>query len=166
MDNKSKCGEAQMLIRKSATEVFNAFIDPTETKNFWFTKGSDQLEIDKAVIWTWEMYNFSTKVIAREINSPQSIKFDWFASEKPTSVNINFKELNSNSTFVSIVHAGFDKSGDELIETVKDSTGGFTLVLAGLKSWLEHGINLNLIADKYPKELTDHEAALKKETSS
>jgi hypothetical protein len=31
-----------------------------------------------------------------------------------------------------------------------DSKGGFTIVLAGLKAWLEHGIALNLVADQFP----------------
>jgi len=154
MDKKSKSAEAQMLIRKSAAEVFNAFIDPAETKNFWFTKGSAKLEINKEVIWTWEMYNFSAKVMATEINLNQSIKFDWLDTEQPTHVTIDFKEWEPGATFVSIVHTGFDKTGDELIQTLKDSTEGFTLVLAGLKSYLEHGINLNLVTDKNPKELT------------
>jgi hypothetical protein len=28
--------------------------------------------------------------------------------------------------------------------------------LDGLKAFLEHGINLNLIVDKFPKEITQH----------
>ena len=165
MENKSKCAEAQMLIRKNVKEVFNAFIDPKETTNFWFTQGSSKLELNKEVTWIWEMYNFSAKAIATEIVQNKRIKFDWFAYKNPTSVTIDLKELNSNSTFVSIVHEGFDETGDELIETLKDSTGGFTIVLAGLKSYLEHGINLNLIADKFPKELTNHEEELKNRVS-
>lgn len=51
---------------------------------------------------------------------------------------------------------GFSQTGDNLLEGVKDSTGGFTTVLDGLKAFLEHSINLNLIADKFPKELTQH----------
>lgn len=51
---------------------------------------------------------------------------------------------------------GFSQTGDNLLEAVKDSTGGFTTVLDGLKAFLEHSINLNLIADKFPKELTQH----------
>lgn len=31
-----------------------------------------------------------------------------------------------------------------------DLMGGFALVLAGLKAWLEHGIALNLVADGHP----------------
>lgn len=51
---------------------------------------------------------------------------------------------------------GFSQTGDNLLEAVKDSAGGFTTVLDGLKAFLEHSINLNLIADKFPKELTQH----------
>jgi uncharacterized protein (DUF2249 family) len=33
--------------------------------------------------------------------------------------------------------------------------GGFTMVLAGLKALLEHGIELNLVADHFPNALVD-----------
>ncbi len=36
------------------------------------------------------------------------------------------------------------------------STAGFTMVLAGLKAWLEHNINLNLIADRFADALVTH----------
>jgi hypothetical protein len=32
-------------------------------------------------------------------------------------------------------------------------TQGFTLVLTGLKALLEHGVYLNLVADRYPEEI-------------
>ena len=151
-----KCAEADMLIRKATSEVFQAFIDPEVTKHFWFTKGSGKLDVGKSVIWEWEMYNFSTKVVATEISENQKITIDWFTAEQPTKVDFNFKTLSDGSTFVSIKHYNFDKNGDELLQTIKDSTGGFTIVLAGLKAYLEHGINLNLILDKFPKELMQH----------
>lgn len=151
-----KCSEAQMLIRKPVAEVFQAFIDPALTKHFWFTKGSALLEVNKTVTWEWEMYNISLQVLVKEIVINKRIIIDWFTSEKPTTVEFDFKTLSNGSTFVSIKHYGFNKSGDELLEAIKDSTGGFTIVLAGLKAYLEHNINLNLIADKYPKELTQH----------
>jgi uncharacterized protein YndB with AHSA1/START domain len=59
--------ETQMLIRKPIATVFDAFIDPSVTKNFWFTKGSDKLETGKTITWEWEMYNISTKVYVKEI---------------------------------------------------------------------------------------------------
>ena len=152
--NKGKCAEAQMLIRKPVEEVFEAFINPAITRNFWFTKGSGRLEVDKMITWTWEMYNISTTVIAREILPNQRILFEWDSPAK--AVEFNFKELDEDSTFVTVSESGYDKTGDELIAAIKDSTGGFTTVLDGLKAFLEHRINLNLIADKFPKEVTQH----------
>jgi len=75
-NNKSKCSEAKMLIRKPVEEVFEAFMNPEITKNFWFTKSSGRLEVDKKITWTWEMYNASTTVIAREILRDQKILFE------------------------------------------------------------------------------------------
>lgn len=150
--NKSRCAEAQMLIRKPVEEVFEAFINPAITKNFWFTKGSDRLEVNKSVTWSWEMYNVSTPVVAKEILQNQKIVFEWDNATK--TVEINFIESDDDSTFVTITESGYDKEGDELIAAIKDSTGGFTTVLDGLKAFLEHRINLNLIADKFPKEVT------------
>ena len=155
MANKNlKCAEAQMLIRKPVEEVFEAFINPAITKNFWFTKASGRLEVDKKITWTWEMYNVSTTVIAREILLNQRILFEWDSPAK--AVEFNFKEMDDDSTFVTVTESGYDKKGDELIAAIKDSTGGFTTVLDGLKAFLEHRINLNLIADKFPKDVVAH----------
>ena len=65
--NNSIFVEAQMLIRKPAEKVFEAFIDPAITTNFWFTKSSGKLEPGKTVKWEWEMYNVSTDVLVKEI---------------------------------------------------------------------------------------------------
>src|SRR6188474_497465 len=153
-NNKAKCAEAQMLIRKPVEEVFEAFINPSITKNFWFTKGSDRLEVNKSVTWSWEMYNVSTPVVAKEILQDQKIVFEWDNATK--TVEFNFKELDDDSTFVTVTESGYDKTGDEMIQAIKDSTGGFTTVLDGLKAFLEHRINLNLIEDKFPKEGSVH----------
>lgn len=49
-----------MLIRKTVSEVFNAFIDSVVTTNFRFTKSTGQLVAGEELIWTWEMYNVSS----------------------------------------------------------------------------------------------------------
>ena len=154
LDKRSKCAEAQMLIRKPVDKVFEAFINPSITKNFWFTKGSDRLEVDKKITWEWEMYNISTTVIAKEIVQNHKIVFEWDNTTK--TVEIHFKELGDDSTFVTITESGFSQTGDELIAAIKEATGGFTTVLDGLKAFIEHGIKLNLIADKFPKEVSVH----------
>ncbi len=100
------------------------------------------------------MYNFSAVVIPKEILMYKKFLFEW--GKTTTTVEFNFKELSDGSTFVTVSECGFNKSGDELLAAIKDSTGGFTTVLNGLKAYLEFGINLNLIADKFPKEVTQH----------
>ena len=155
-DENLKCAEAQMLIRKPVEEVFEAFIDPAITKNFWFTKGSGKLEVNKKVTWEWEMYNVSTPVVAKEILRNEKIVFEW--DEDPKTVEFKFKTLSDGSTFVTVTECGYDMKGDELLSVIKRSTGGFTTLLDGLKAFLEYNINLNLVSDKYPKEVFDNDA--------
>jgi uncharacterized protein YndB with AHSA1/START domain len=152
-ENRTYAG-AQMLIRKPVGQVFEAFIDPDTTKNFWFTGGSARLEVNKRVTWEWNMYNVSIAVLVKEIVKNKKIIIEW--GELPTTVEFDFITLNDSATYVIIKNYGFNKTGDELIDAIRDSTGGFTTVLDGLKAFFEHNINLNLIADKYPRELMQH----------
>ena len=46
-------------------------------------------------------------------------------------------------------------TGTISIKYVADSTQGFSLMLAGLKAFLEHGVKLNLTADRFPEGI-DH----------
>jgi len=146
--------ETQMLIRKPVEMVFEAFIDPEITTNFWFTKSSAKLEKGKKIKWEWEMYNASAEVEVKEIIANKLISIEWGAPA--TTVDFEFKTLSDNSTYVVIKNYGFVETGDALIAVIKDGTGGFTTVLDGAKAYLEHGIKLNLIADKFPKEIMQH----------
>jgi uncharacterized protein YndB with AHSA1/START domain len=153
MEDKLNCAEAQMLIRKPVAEVFEALVNPELTKNFWFTKGSGRLEVNKKLTWEWEMYNVTTPVVAKEILQNEKIVFVW--DEQPKTVEFRFRSLRDDATFVTVTECGYQETGDQLVEVIKRSTGGFTTVLDGLKAFLEHTINLNLVADKFPKEVFD-----------
>lgn len=154
-DKNIHCADAQMIIRQPVEKVFEAFIDPAITQNFWFTKGTGKLEVGKKVTWEWEMYDVTTPVIAKEIVKNKKIVFDW--DEDPKTVEFNFKTLQDGSTYVTVTECGYKETGDELLAVIKRSTGGFTVVLDGLKAYLEHDIKLNLVADKFPKEIFDRE---------
>lgn len=152
--NKQAEVETQMLIRKPVSLVFQAFIDPVITTNFWFTKSSGQLEAGKKVTWEWEMYGISTNVLVKEIDPNKKIIIEW--GKPATTVSFEFNPLSDETTYVVIKNYGFEQTGYDLIAVIKDSTGGFTTVLDGLKAYLEHHINLNLIGDKFPKEVSQH----------
>jgi uncharacterized protein YndB with AHSA1/START domain len=142
-----------MLIRKPVADVFEAFINPDITSRFWFTKSSGRLEAGKQVEWTWEMYGVSASVTTKAIEENRHIVIEWPGYSGFSTVEWTFLSQPDNSTFVAIKESGFVGNGDELVKQVTDSTQGFTLVLAGLKALLEHNVQLNLVADRYPKDV-------------
>jgi uncharacterized protein YndB with AHSA1/START domain len=145
-----------MLIRRPASEVFEAFVDPAITTKFWFTKGSGRLEQGKRIQWEWEMYGISIPVTTKTIEPGKRIVIEWPGYRGPTTVEWTFEPQDNGTTFVRITESGFTGDGDELVQQVTASTQGFTLVLAGLKALLEHNVRLNLVADRYPKGIEDH----------
>lgn len=153
MSDSNHYADAAMCIRKPVTEVFNAFIDPAITTQFWFTKSTGKLEEGKTVEWAWEMYGVSAPVHVQTILPNEKILISWGTEAEQSEVEWNFTAINESATYVTIKNNGFKGQGEELISQIRDSTGGFTIVLAGLKAYLEHGIQLNLIGDKWPKEM-------------
>jgi len=145
-----------MLIRKPVAAVFEAFVDPEVTSQFWFTKGSGRLEAGKQVKWEWEMYGISVPVDVKAVEPNRSILIEWPGQDGPTTVEWTFTSLADGTTFVGITHSGFAGDGDALVKQVTDSIEGFSLVLAGLKALLEHNVRLNLVADRYPKGIEEH----------
>ena len=145
-----------MLIRKPVAEVFEAFLNPDITTKYWFTRGSGRLEVGQPVQWDWEMYDISISVTAKVIEPNKRIVIEWPGYSGLTTVEWTFETHENDTTFVTITESGFTGSGDELVKQVTASTQGFTLVLAGLKAFLEHTIRLNLVADRFPKGLEEH----------
>ena len=147
---------AQMTIRRPAPEVYQAFINPAITKHFWFTDSTGPLELNKPVTWEWKMYGVQTEVSATELIPNKLIKMKWAGGGSVTTVEFHFISISPSDTYLSIKHYGFDTDGMELQAAIIDSTGGFNMVLAGCKAWLEQGVNINLIADKYPEDVAEY----------
>jgi uncharacterized protein YndB with AHSA1/START domain len=147
------CANAEMLIRRPVAEVFEAFINPTTTSKFWFTRSSGRLEPGKQVQWDWEMYDSSVQVSVKAIEEQKRILIEWSAYGTPTMVEWSFTARSDNTTFVSITNTGFSGNGDERVKQAIASTEGFALVLSGLKALLEHNVILHLVADRFPEGL-------------
>jgi uncharacterized protein YndB with AHSA1/START domain len=165
MKNKSKLimssqdqltSESEMLIRRPASEVFEAFVNPDVTTQFWFTKGSGRLEEGKTVTWTWGQFGVSADITVTSIELNELIQFQWPSGEEDSAfrtVELSFESKPEGTTFVEVVESGFNKDNSDfssLIEQIAGQTEGWALVLSALKAWLEHGINLNLISDHKP----------------
>ncbi len=146
--------QTQMLVRRPIDEVFNAFVDPAITTRFWFTRSSGKLEPGAKVTWEWEMYGVSADVQVKAIEYPTRILIEW--DEPATTVEWQFTSLGAEATLVQISNTGFQGTAEEIVGMALDSMGGFSLVLAALKAWLEHGIALDLVADRDPESHVSH----------
>ena len=147
--------KAEMLIRRSPVDVFEAFVDPEITTKFWFTKSTGRLGPGKRIVWTWEMYDISSDVDVKEIEPNKRILIEWGNYGEMTTVEWVFTPYQ-DWTYVTITNSGFQGDGDKVVRDALDSKGGFTWVLAGLKALLEQNIKLNAIEDAFPKGLKKH----------
>jgi len=140
--------KAALLIRKPVAEVFEAFVDPEIIINFWFDKSSGRLETGKAVQWHWTMFDMTVNVDDVHVSENERIELKWGTSADDTStLEWTFEKRSVDTTFVTVVNKGFPGDADKVVAAALDSTGGFALVLAAAKAWLEHGVRLNVVAD-------------------
>jgi len=137
-----------ILIRRPVSEVFEAFVDPALTSRFWFTRGSGRLESGGRVRWDWEMYGVGTDVRVKAVEPGRRILIDWDTADDPTEVEWLFEDRGGD-TFVTVENRGFEDDPAGVAKAL-DSTGGFTLVLAGAKIWLEHGVEPRFVQDRHP----------------
>jgi uncharacterized protein YndB with AHSA1/START domain len=151
--NQAPVARASMLIRKPAGEVIEALINPQITTKFWFTWGSARLTPGAMVKWDWEMFGSSVMVNVLAVDPDKRILFEWTAGGAPTTVEWLFTKRPDKTTFVQVTNSGFKGDGDEVVQQALAATEGFTIVLAGLKAFLEHHVVLNLVADKFPEGL-------------
>jgi uncharacterized protein YndB with AHSA1/START domain len=146
---------AQMLIRKPVGEVFEALVDPAVTSRFWFSKGSGRLEAGKKVRWDWEMYGVAAEVEVKAVEENERILIEWDGPDNPSSVEWTFEPRGEGRTFVTVKNWGFGGDAEKRVAEALDSTGGFCFLLAGLKAYLEHGVELDLVADHAPDALVE-----------
>ena len=150
---KIPIARADMLIQKPPIEVYEAFVDPAITTRFWFTRSEGRLEAGKRIRWDWEMYAASSLVEVKAAEPGKRILLDWGVDDEPTTVEWIFSARGSNATIVRITNSGFSGDGDKVVAEAMGSAAGLELVHAGLKAYLEYGIEFNLISDCFPDNL-------------
>lgn len=144
---------AEMLIRRPASQVYQAFVDPATTSRFWFTRSSGPMKQGCTVTWYWDMYGVAAQVEVVALEPDRRIVVHW-----PTRVEWVLSPRSADATLVTITESGFTGTEDEQVSQAMDSMGGFSLVLAGCKAWLEHAIELDLVADRAPDHHVERHA--------
>ena len=143
-----------MLIRRPPADCYGAFADPAITARFWFTEATGPLVEGAKVRWTWAMYGHGTDVEVMALEPDRRILIRWDNTSDPSEVEWQF-EPRGDHTFVTVENRNFGGSDDEQVAKALDSVGGFNLVLAGAKIWLEHGIAPGFVRDRHPDHIVD-----------
>lgn len=146
--NDTHTASVAMMIRNPVAEVFEAFVDPAITSKFWFTEGSARLDAGVPVRWTWAMYGHTAEATVDELVPNERIVVTWGGPDTPTEVTWTFKDRGDGTTFARIENSGLADEAE-----VVASTEGFSFVMAGAKAWLEHGLELGLVRDRFPDGL-------------
>jgi uncharacterized protein YndB with AHSA1/START domain len=141
-----------LLMRKPPADTFAAIADPAITTRFWYTKSTGPMTEGAELIWEWEMYGASARIRVHEVEQDRRIRFSWsgYNPEHPTTVEFGFIPWQDGTTYVQVTETGFSGDGDTIVARIADSTAGFTFLLASLKAFLEHGIELGVVMDAHP----------------
>ena len=154
MDLKFK---VMIHVGRPVEKVFEAVADPKELSSYFTTGGaSGRLEAGKTVSWDFHDFPGAFPVEVDEMVPNERIVLRWEAAEgeqicggdidiKPagyqTTVTMTFKPTDDGRTLVEIEEKGWRETEGGL----KASYGncmGWSQMLAALKAWKEHGINL------------------------
>ena len=150
MNINSLSAKARIRIRRSPSEVFTAFADASAMSKFWFTRRDDGLKEGESFSWFIgggeDAISFDVRV--PELNQPNKIVIEWGHDDDiHTQVTWSFEKTEDGDTILTIEESGFTGSSDAIIERTLDSTGGFNQVIVAAKALIEHGVEVNVVAD-------------------
>jgi uncharacterized protein YndB with AHSA1/START domain len=127
-------------IIKPANEVFEAFVNPSKIKNFWFSSSS-RWEQGQTVTLRYEEYDAQVDIEVLEVEVNKKIVFRWGTDGEGNCVTISLEELDQSSTIIEVIEEGFSEDDDELIAQLIDNKEGWVYMLTCLKGYLEFGIH-------------------------
>ena len=133
-----------MLVRRPADEVYEAFADPEQICRFWLAGSSGRLESGAKLTWTFKVAGAETTVEVVDATPSALLDLRW---DEGQPLRITFED-RGDTTLVAVRLTDFP--GDMPAANAVEAMSGFTLVLASLKLWLEHGIEGELMYDKFP----------------
>ena len=149
MSFKDLSARARIRVRRPPAEVFAAFADSEKMSKFWFSRRDGGLVEGADSRWYLgadsDAYSFNIHV--RELRAPERIVIEWEGLDGHlTQVAWGFEE-DDGDTILTIEESGFTGDSESIIARALDSTGGFNQVVVAAKALVEHGIELNVVAD-------------------
>ena len=135
-------------ISRPAHEVFEAVADPDKLSHY-FTTGGAKGRLETGATVTWDFHDFpgAFPVHVIEVVPDERIVLEWKANDSGAEADYNvtvtmtFKPVDGGRTLVEIAEEGWHDTPTGL----KASYGncmGWSQMVAALKVWVEHGINM------------------------
>ena len=143
-------------VSRPVHEVFEAVADPKQLSSY-FTTGGSSARLEAGTTVTWDFHDFpgAFPVEVVEVVPDERIVLKWEAAEGPpdggvenakgasyqTTVTMRFKPTDDGRTLVEIEEKGWRET-DAGLRASYGNCMGWSQMLAALKAWVEHGINL------------------------
>ncbi|MEO7602818.1 MAG: SRPBCC domain-containing protein [Sphingomicrobium sp.] len=139
---------AFIIVNRPRHDVFEAVADPHELSHY-FTTGGAQGRLESGVIVTWDFADFpgAFPVHVTRVVPDESIVFEWKANEPGSDyqveVTMRFSDVGGDATRtkVEVEERGW-RSSPAAVKASYGNCSGWAQMLAALKMWVEHKINL------------------------
>lgn len=140
-------------IARPAHDVFEAVADPSYLSRYFATGAGTAGRLVAGTSVTWEFHDFpgAFPVKVLDVIPDKKIVVAWGSGDDAAEgetftphdniVTFEFEQLEDGRTLVSITEEGWSET-PKGIKGAIGNTEGWTGMLAALKVWLEHGINL------------------------
>ena len=135
-----------IIVNRPRHDVFEAVADPKELSAYFTTGGaSARLEQGQTVIWDFADFPGAFPVHVTEVVPDEKIVFNWQANEpgveNQIQVTLRFTDVEEGRTKVEVEEAGW-RNSKEGIDASYGNCMGWSQMIAALKMWVEHRINL------------------------
>jgi len=140
-------------IAKPVHEVFEAVVDPSRLSRFFATGPGTKGRLETGATVMWDFHDFPGAFPVRiiEVIKDKKVVLAWSSQDDAAegqpfrphdnTVTIEFEGLEDGRTLVNITEEGWGET-PKGIRAMTGNTEGWTGMLAAMKVWLEHGINL------------------------
>lgn len=135
-------------VAKPCAEVYEAVADPGQLSQYFTTGGArGRLQPGAEVTWDFADFPGAFPVKVLEAEPPRRIVIEWDGQETAseagtTTTAFEFEPLDGDTrTLVTITESSWRPTANGA-KAAFSNCQGWTGMLAAMKAWLEHGINL------------------------
>jgi len=135
-------------VSRPSAEVYEAVADPAQLSKYFTTGGArGRLEPGNDVTWDFHDFPGAFQVRVVEADKPRRIVIEWDGEATTnesgtTTTTFEFEPIDGDTrTLVTITESSWRLTPDGA-QNAFGNCMGWTGMLAAMKAWMEHGINL------------------------